>query len=301
MSEISQHIAVSRRVDLDGLDWGQARRIGLSAKEIECLSFFADIESQTIYYFLEAASLKVSRTPEFLTFLTLWNYEEYFHSQAITRLLEECGVDVAAATARSAEVRGQARLKAQLEDGLQRAIAAVAPKTFIALWMTWGATQELLTTQAYEEIAQHTANPGCAEVCRRIAKQERRHFAYYFGNARVRLDEAGPWGRRVVRKAIELLWTPVGNGVKTPAESAALAQRLFPDGRFDQVLTYIDKRISSLPGMEDFDACSSYGKRMNVMQAKAGMKGVAIIEVNEHDSMLEPAHKAGQIPASASA
>ena len=76
MSEISQHIAVSRRVDLEGLDWGLAGRIGLSAKEIECLSFFADIESQTIYYFLEAAALKVSRTPEFLTFLTLWNYEE---------------------------------------------------------------------------------------------------------------------------------------------------------------------------------------------------------------------------------
>lgn len=71
----------------------------------------------------------------------------------------------------------------------------------------------------------------------------------------------------MVRWLVEKLWSPVGNGVngvKTPVEAAALAQRLFPDGRFEQVLRYIDKRISNLPGMDNFDACSRYGKKMNV-------------------------------------
>src|ERR1700727_3120431 len=101
VSDIAQHIAVSQRIVIDDLDWELARRSGLSPAEVDNLTFFADIESQTVYYFLEVATLKVARDPSLLTFLTMWNYEEYFHSHAITRLLTECGVDVGNATERS--------------------------------------------------------------------------------------------------------------------------------------------------------------------------------------------------------
>jgi hypothetical protein len=83
VSDIAQHLAVSGRVEIEDLDWEKARRIGLTKQEIESLQYFADIESQTVHYFLEVAKLKVSRDPELLTFLTMWNYEEYFHSYAI--------------------------------------------------------------------------------------------------------------------------------------------------------------------------------------------------------------------------
>ena len=43
--------------------------------------------------------------------------------------------------------------------------------------------------QAYEEVIRTTQNPVLAEMFRRIAKQERRHFAYYFGQARARLTD----------------------------------------------------------------------------------------------------------------
>jgi hypothetical protein len=49
------------------------------------LAYFADIEGQTVYYFLEVAKLQVARDPELLTFLTMSNYEEYFHSHARLR------------------------------------------------------------------------------------------------------------------------------------------------------------------------------------------------------------------------
>ncbi|HEY0254386.1 MAG TPA: hypothetical protein VGC41_22820, partial [Kofleriaceae bacterium] len=105
MSDIAQHIAVSQRVNIEDLDWELARKHGLSADEVESLQFFADIESQTVYYFLEVAKLQVARDPELLTFLTMWNYEEYFHSHAITRLMQECGVGGENATDRSTKVR----------------------------------------------------------------------------------------------------------------------------------------------------------------------------------------------------
>jgi hypothetical protein len=271
VSEITQHVAVSKKVDFDDLDWDLARRHGLTPHEVECLGYFADVESQTVYYFLEVAKLQVARQPEFLTFLTIWNYEEYFHSHAITRLLEECGVGVQSATSRATEVRAGARLKAKLEDSFQTTLASLVPQTFVALWMTWGATQELLTTQAYEQIATTTTNPVCEELCRRIAKQERRHFAYYYNQARDRLD-GRPITQRIVRKLVELLWTPVGNGVKTPIEAAHLAQRLFPGPRFAEALGVIDRRIGALPGMHDLDACRAWAHRMGLAPppARAG-------------------------------
>src|SRR5262249_2606972 len=154
---------------------------------IETLHYFADIESQTVYYFLEVAKLRVARDPELLTFLTLWNYEEYFHSYAITRLLEECGDGAESSSNRSLKIRAGARFKVKFEELVQTTIARLFPKSFVAMWMFWGALQECLTTQAYEELARTTKNPVLAELCRRIAKQERRHFAYYFGRAKEKL------------------------------------------------------------------------------------------------------------------
>src|SRR6185312_16943883 len=103
-------------------DWNLARQHGLTDHEVESLKFFADIESQTVYYFLEVAKLQVARDPDLLTFLTMWNYEEYFHSHAITRLMQECGVKLESATERSTKVRENARLKAKVEDLVQTLI-----------------------------------------------------------------------------------------------------------------------------------------------------------------------------------
>jgi rubrerythrin len=264
VSDIAQHIAVSQKIQYDDLDWESARRAGLTQQEIESLTYFADIESQTVFYFLEVAKLQVSREPDLLTFLTMWNYEEYFHSYALTRLLEECGVKVETATARAAKIRAGARLKARLEDVAQQAIAKLMPKTFVALWMFWGSLQECLTTQAYEELARTTNNPVLAELCRRIAKQERRHFAYYFGQARDKLDGQG-WAQRFTRWIAQKFYAPVGGGVKTDEEGARLVAQLFPGDRIFEVMSYIEKRMAQLPGMDGLDCCTRWAARVQPM------------------------------------
>ncbi|TMQ20097.1 MAG: hypothetical protein E6J90_16800 [Deltaproteobacteria bacterium] len=251
-------------MQFEDLDWEKARRIGLTQHEIESLTYFADIESQTVYYFLEVAKLQVSRDPELLTFLTMWNYEEYFHSHALTRLLTECGVPVESATARSTKIRAGARLKARLEDIVQTLIAKVMPRTFVALWMFWGSLQECLTTQAYEELAHQTSNPVLAELCRRIAKQERRHFAYYYGQARRRLDGQS-WAQRFTRWIATKFYAPVGGGVKTDAEGARLVAQLFPGDKIFEVMSYIEKRMAALPGMEGLDCCTRWAAKVQPM------------------------------------
>ena len=264
MSDIATHIAVSDRVEIDDLDWGLARKHGLTEREIESLQFFADIESQTVYYFLEVAKLEVARDPELLTFLTMWNYEEYFHSHAITRLMQECGVKIESATARSTKVRAGARMKAKIEDFAQTMMAKLVPERFVALWMFWGALQECLTMQAYEEVIRTTKNPVLAELFRRIAKQERRHFAYYFGQARERLRD-NKANQRFCRFIARHFYAPVGSGVKTEAESAELVARLFPGDRILEVMSYIERRMAQLPGMAGLDACTRWAAKIQPM------------------------------------
>jgi len=261
MSDILQHVAVSDRVDIEDLDWDLARKHGLSAREVESLKFFADIESQTVYYFLEVAKLQVARDPDLLTFLTMWNYEEYFHSHAITRLLQECGVKLESATERSTKVRDNARFKAKFEDFAQTMIAKFTPKRFVSLWMFWGALQECLTMQAYEEMIRQTKNPVLAEMFRRIAKQERRHFAYYFNQARDRLTD-NKANQRFCRFIAKHFYAPVGSGVKTDAESAEMIARMFPNDRVMEVMSYIERRMAQLPGMEGLDACTRWAEKI---------------------------------------
>jgi rubrerythrin len=261
VSDIAQHIAVSCRVEIEDLDWESCRKVGLSQREIETLQFFADIESQTVYYFLEVAKLQVARDPELLTFLTMWNYEEYFHSHAITRLMKECGVQVEDATDRSTKIRAGARFKAKFEDFAQTLMARVVPRRFVALWMFWGALQECLTTQAYEEVIRTTENPVLAELFRRIAKQERRHFAYYFNQARERLADHER-NQKFCRYIVNRFYAPVGGGVKTDAEGARLVAQLFPGERIFEVMGYIERRMAQLPGMAGLDACTKWAEKI---------------------------------------
>ncbi len=260
-TDIAHHLAVSQKVEIEDLDWEAARKVGLTQLEIDSLLYFTDIESQTVHYFLEVAKLQVVRDPELLTFLTMWNYEEYFHSYALTRFMEECGVPVESATDRSTKVRAGARFKAKFEDFAQGLIAKSAPKSFIGLWMFWGALQECLTTQAYEELAKVTENPVLEELLRRIAKQERRHFAYYYNNARERL-EGDVFAQKMVRYIAKNFYAPVGGGVKTDAEGAQLVAKLFPQERIFEVMSYIEKKMALLPGMAGLDCCTGWASKI---------------------------------------
>lgn len=260
MPDIQQHLSVSQKVAFEDLDWDAARAHGLTERERANLEFFADVESQTFFYFLEVAKLEIARDPDLISFLTMWNYEEHFHAQAISRLLTECGSPVPPSGSRAAKLRAHARVRAKIEDAIQVNLARAMPRTFVALWMTWGAVQEILTCHGYEQLVLSTRNPVLAELARRIGKQERRHFAYYYAAARERLD-GQPVAQKVVRTILERSWNPAGSGVKSPAEQAAFIERLFPGPRTVEVFTQCDERMASLPGLEGVRPCMRWAEK----------------------------------------
>ncbi len=265
---IEKHLALSQKLDISDLDWAAARRAGLSPRERDILTYFADIEGQTVFYMIEVLKLKVAQDPDTLAFATIWNYEEYFHGLALARLLAECGcplpdkrtIDLPPHSqgsaahpgrARVIDVRAKVRMRAKLEDLGQQMLARLCPRSFVALWMAWGASQEAMTLRGYDQLAAKTANPVLRTICERIAKQERRHFAWYYQAAREHLGRSR-FSQRLVRFVFENFWSPVGSGVKSETQVAQLMNGLFSGDELKIAATDIDQRMSKLPGMEEF-------------------------------------------------
>jgi rubrerythrin len=252
--ELDRFLEVSAKVRTDDLDWNEARRVGLTADERFIITYFADIEGQTIVYLRDLLQTSAALDPEVVAFLSMWIYEEYFHSRALSQLLEICGCPL------GADRVERVRAASQLSEVIEAAAATLASKIFArdfpAVHMSWGATQELTTVLGYEALARNTGNAVLRELCDRIAKQERRHFAWYFNSARERLARSQA-ARRLARFALWKFWSPVGAGVKRETEGKRLLVLLFGQ-ELEAISSRIDEKIGMLPGLAGFDRMRRY-------------------------------------------
>ena len=267
--DVERYAELSEKVDLAGLDWTLARRVGLSEDERFILTYFSDIESQTIVYLRDLLKTKDALAPDVMAFLSIWNYEEFFHGRALARLLAECGHPLLERC--TERVRAQARLSERLEALGGALLSRLFRDQFPALYMTWGALNELTTLRGYERIIETTANPVLAELCRRIAKQERRHFAWYYNSARERLL-ASRSAQRLTRLILRWFWSPVGAGVKSEAEVARLLRTLFPGPAAAGLAAAVDAKMAALPGLAGLTLMGRYFGRLRPTRAPAPLR-----------------------------
>jgi hypothetical protein len=254
---VEKYIEASEKLSLEGLDFEAAARAGLSDDERFILTYFADIESQTIVYLRDLLRTDAALEPEMTGFLAAWNYEEYFHGRAIGRLLAACGV----VPQPTAAVRALARFREKLEALGGAVLSRLFGPQFPALYMTWGAVNELTTLRGYERIAATTRNPVLRELCLRIAKQERRHFAFYFNGARERLA-GSRLARWLTRTVLRHFWSPVGAGVKSDTDVARLVGSLFPGDAARALADSVDGRIGELPGLGGIALMTRYTRSL---------------------------------------
>jgi rubrerythrin len=256
---LDRHLQHSDRVVYEDLDWNEARSAGLTQDEVLVLTYFSDIESQTIMYMRDILNTEGVLDPEVLSFLTIWNYEEFYHGQALAKLLEECGYPLG--NRRIEQVRKRALVTETLKRLGAMFFSKGFPSEFIALYMTWGALNEITTLRGYEAIEERTRNPVLAELCRRIAKQERRHFAWYFNGARERLRRSGR-ARLFARFLLRHVWSPVGAGVKEIQEVIRVYGIVFPGRRGEEVAREIDVAIGSLPGLSELPLMTRFAQKV---------------------------------------
>ena len=119
---------------------------------------------------------------------------------------------------------------------------------FVALHMTWGAANELSTLTSYHRLIAKTEHPELVNLLNAIIKDERRHFAFYRAQARMRLrpKRVGP---PMTRWAMEHLWAIVGRASARRPRPTSSCCDLFGDEDGRSAALEMDRTMAELPGM----------------------------------------------------
>ena len=260
---IEPYIASSERVETRDIDWTLAAQVGLSDDEIFTLTYFADVENQSLRYLRMLLEMKIAYQPDVAAFLAIWNYEEFFHGHALEQLLQSCGIKVDAD--RRERKQREKHLNEYIELLLVPLLSRLYREAFPAVYLTFGAIAELTTLRGYESLAERSQNPALRTLAERIARQERRHFAWYFNNAEARLARSET-AQRLTRRLLRFNWVPVGAGIHREDEVTRLFRFLFyprPEAR--QLVQSIDDKLASLPGLEGLTLMQGYFERAGLV------------------------------------
>lgn len=233
------------RLKTDDLDFDSFRREPLDPHVLRCLSYMHDIEYQTVLYTRELLLMPAWKDPQFTAFLTLWNYEEYWHGQALGRVL--AAHDWPAHDTRLIAMRKFNKRYLFWSPVIFWALGHGVRK-FPAVHMTWGAINEWTANAAYNRLAQLADHPVLSELLGRIMRQEGRHAAYYASYARDLL-EGDRRAQKVTKWFLQHEWAVVGSGDVPKIETSFAAAYLFGAGDGAELIERVEERIDTLPGL----------------------------------------------------
>lgn len=243
--DLSRTLKASRKLDLEGIDFDRVGDYALTREEIRCLTYMMDIETHTVVYLRDLLGTQAAYDPEVTAFLSLWVYEEFWHGEALGRFLQAAGERFT--PDRTQTIRRAADSSGALAGAAKWLAARLSPN-FVAVHMTWGAVNELSTLTGYQRLIANTQNPILVQLLSRIIKDERRHYAFYYNQARKRLRD-NRRAQRLVRWALGAFWAPVGTGVRPQEETDFVIAQLFGgDGGFGAVRE-METALSKLPGL----------------------------------------------------
>ena len=250
--DLEKYIRASVGTRPESFDWSDPGP-PLDEESLFCLVYMLDIEAHTIIYLRELLSTTIAEDPSITAFLSCWNYEEFCHSRTLIKLLETQGVRI--------DNRHFSALRRRSPgDRLAQQIARIASMLtghFPAIHMTWGAINELTAVYSYQALSRRAQHPLVTTVLAQIIKDERRHFSFYFNQARIRLQ---PRAARVLTSfALRRFWKPVGGPVRGDADLRRVHDHLSADEIAIRHHAELDATIARLPGLEWFDLMSRYG------------------------------------------
>jgi hypothetical protein len=246
---VERYFGHSKALDLNGIDFDDVPNHPLRPDEIRALTYFMDVEANTIVYLKELLSTPAIEVPEIQGFLSCWAYEEFFHGHALKQFLRAYGVNVD--EGRTAKIQKNKGIIFRIRSLAQTLLAAWAGERFIGVHMAWGAVNELTTAEGYLRLIAKTEHPILKELLHRIMKDERRHFAFYFREAQERL--ADPKTAWLTSTLIRRFFEPVGADIRSLDEVDAVTLIVMGDAEGLETVRNIDRRIATLPGLEGFN------------------------------------------------
>ena len=251
----NSYLKKADRLKYEDLDWLQSKPSADTDLQF-LLTYFADVEGQVFFYARDLMNTSSAQLQEVRNFLTIWSYQEYFHSLALRRYLDLCQENNP--QDRDHALRMNITSSEKATDITGKLFSKLASTQYLALYLTWGSINEAMTMRGYHQIAQTTNCPLLSELCKRIAKQESFHFGWYYTKAKEQLARSATT-QKIVRYLLSKAWTPVGVGVKTRDEFKTLISILYrsQDER-EEIVRAIDQTIHQMPGLSGLNLFASY-------------------------------------------
>ena len=232
-------------VKFDDLDFSTFETQPLDAPTLRAIRYMCDVEYHTTCYLRDLLVSPSRKKPEAAGFMTMWNREEFWHGEALAAVLKPHGIIVD-----YDEVKAK-RVKLGWQDALgplkQSWATNMVGDDFIAVHMSWGATNELSAVAAYRRMAELTNHPTLTPLLKRIAQQETRHVAFYTTQALKRMENSER-AQQLVRLALTKGWKPVGTNIMGDDEVRAVMGLLFTGQR--KTIENLDHRVAKFPGLE---------------------------------------------------
>jgi hypothetical protein len=253
--DIERFVSLSKKVDLSDIDWEEAARVGITDDEHRVLRYMSDTEMHTIIYLRDLLAGHTAADAEVCQFMACWVYEETHHGRALDQFMAAVGR--APEQDRYHQVTAKLSIREELTGVLSRLGAVLTPH-FAAAHMCWGAINELTAAASYLALARHTRNAPLAKLVTKLARDERKHFSFYFHQAEKRLTGGGWFAQKLCAYTIRKFWEPVGIGVGEPGTLQLITSFLFGDPESRDEFLAVADTIRKLPGMEWFDMTTRF-------------------------------------------
>jgi rubrerythrin len=258
--DLDKYLRASNRVDLSTVEWDRIGRHPVTIDEARCLTYMMDIETHTVVFLRDLLATRASFDPEVTAFLSCWAYEELWHGEAFSRFLGQAGYRIPPSyehvggddpfptrVDRNQWIRRKFGTKGYVSH-MGTLLGSALFRDFVAVHMTWGAVNELGTLNGYHRIIAKTEHPVLIQLLQAIIKDERRHFAFYRAQAKMRLARSKQ-ARAITRWALEHLWAPVGTGVRPQRETDFVIHSLFGDAGGLVAVKEMEHTLGELPGL----------------------------------------------------
>jgi rubrerythrin len=232
---------------LDGIQWKEVKNHPLDKRFIPVLFYMRDVEILTEMYYEELLRTPTGKDPVIRKFMDRWREEEITHGEIINRFLNEAGIPTSEKW--KEQVKQQVPKSYTISTQILTTLTNLVGKKFTATHMSFGAINELSTSQGYRRLMELANHPVLTYIIKGILREESVHAKFYFSIAKIELKQS-TISQRLTRFIVNRFWVPVGQGAKPASQVSYVIKTLFGD---NEGLEWIDKmitqKIQMLPGL----------------------------------------------------